>query len=782
MQQIFNGVIYNVGDSSDIRLKVWYEHRRNGNAMEYRFKWQMYLTYRNSETPNPYAWYSDNRRFQLFLNGSNVYTDNRQENQGWNTGEVTTQWFSIANKTSGTTPFYFYALDTQNTSWLNYVSPTYQLDIDPAGSVIESVDNFTIGTNFDITSIIYESSYTNTLNIKIGSTQVATRTIINTTTTITFNSTELNAIYNATKTSQSPYEFSFELSTYDNQTQIGETSIKKANGTLTNANPTIDSVGISINSPVQDNGNVIKGVSNVSISVTVTPKYNATIKSIKVNNQNATVSGSIGTLTILKSTTGTYNIVVEDSRGYKTTQTATKTLINYVPLSLSATLQRTSQTSGEVLLSYSGNYWSGNFGGESNTLTCSWKYREKGSSTWINGTTLSPTINTSQNTYSQTSISLNTLLEEDDKFFNYQKDYEFLIIASDKISTLQPQYSVVKGLGILELYKTTALINGNLDVTGENSIQDIAVSQPTHNPDLWIKYSKNLFDKDNYNVINAYIATNTNIVSEINNKTIYIQCEPNTTYTITKMVASPQSTNRFRIGTTSVVPQAGGTVSGFYNAGGDGGDVTTCTYTTDSSAKYLAITIINRANSSTTLAQMVASLQIQRGSEATPYEEYLKPSINVYDGGEYVPISTGGGESLPLGTIVKYDGNTVPDGYEQVDELPTYSTDETICGTWIDGSPLYRKVMTFDNISISSSTVLSNSIITNLSLIVDARIIMIKNDNNDFNIISKAHPSSMGWMIGAYYTKNSGWIIEAGSDASSTTSSFIIITEYTKTS
>lgn len=52
-----------------------------------------------------------------------------------------------------------------------------------------------------------------------------------------------------------------------------------------------------------------------------------------------------------------------------------------------------------------------------------------------------------------------------------------------------------------------------------------------------------------------------------------------------------------------------------------------------------------------------------------------------------------GGETLPVGSEIDFDGVNVPTGWEQVDDVPVYSTTETICGTWIDGKPIYRKVI-----------------------------------------------------------------------------------------
>ena len=63
--------------------------------------------------------------------------------------------------------------------------------------------------------------------------------------------------------------------------------------------------------------------------------------------------------------------------------------------------------------------------------------------------------------------------------------------------------------------------------------------------------------------------------------------------------------------------------------------------------------------------------------------------------GQFKDISVKVADSLPIGTEVDYDGETVPTGWEQVDNPNDYSTTETRIGTWIDGKPVYRKVINF---------------------------------------------------------------------------------------
>ena len=67
------------------------------------------------------------------------------------------------------------------------------------------------------------------------------------------------------------------------------------------------------------------------------------------------------------------------------------------------------------------------------------------------------------------------------------------------------------------------------------------------------------------------------------------------------------------------------------------------------------------------------------------------------------------GDTLPVGSIFEYDGDTVPDGYEEVADENVYSDKETICGTWF-GKPLYRKLIKTTNSVINGHTEIPHGI------------------------------------------------------------------------
>lgn len=123
MAQIFNGTVH--GDTPGISVTVNYEYVRDGANMKYHF-------WGNTRLNSSGGWYTNNVRVKLYLNGSDIYTKDCQSyNKGWSI-DWDAGWHTVSNKTSGTTPFYFTVKDTQNSSWCNYTSSTYQLDVAPA--------------------------------------------------------------------------------------------------------------------------------------------------------------------------------------------------------------------------------------------------------------------------------------------------------------------------------------------------------------------------------------------------------------------------------------------------------------------------------------------------------------------------------------------------------------------------------------------------------------------------------------------------------------------------
>jgi hypothetical protein len=124
--------------------------------------------------------------------------------------------------------------------------------------------------------------------------------------------------------------------------------------------------------------------------------------------------------------------------------------------------------------------------------------------------------------------------------------------------------------------------------------------------------NKNLFDKNNANVLNnVYIDMGANKLnsSENTNKVLYIPIIGGETYTVQKIL-----TNRFTIATTSEIPALNVTLIDKVQ----NNNATNITLSTSSGAKYLSVHYLH---SSDTLSENVilSSIQIEKGSTATSY-------------------------------------------------------------------------------------------------------------------------------------------------------------------
>lgn len=75
------------------------------------------------------------------------------------------------------------------------------------------------------------------------------------------------------------------------------------------------------------------------------------------------------------------------------------------------------------------------------------------------------------------------------------------------------------------------------------------------------------------------------------------------------------------------------------------------------------------------------------------------------------------GDTLPIGSEVDYEGETVPYGWEQITDPNNYSTDEVNTGKiWTDGKPIYRKVFN-GNLSNDSNTQTVTHSISNIGTV-----------------------------------------------------------------
>ena len=312
-----------------------------------------------------------------------------------------------------------------------------------------SATNATIGGTSTITINKQSDSFTHTLTYSFGSLSgtIATKTA-NSSVPFDIPTNFYTQIPNAKSGT-----CTITCTTYSGNNNVGSTTTTiTVSCNETDCKPVVDATIVDINQTTvdltNDSSKLIKYKSTARVTISATAKNSSSITSRSI--EGSSVSSY---LDIQNASKNSFSVSATDSRGYSTTITKTATMINYVQLTCNANFKRANQTSSTVNLTYSGNYFNGSFGATSNTLTMSWKYREKGASEWIAGGVLTPTI--SENTYSG-SIQCGTN-------FNYEKNYEFMVEFSDKIDTLNTGIiTLSKGQGSLEIYDKAIKANGEV--------------------------------------------------------------------------------------------------------------------------------------------------------------------------------------------------------------------------------------------------------------------------------------------------------------------------------
>ena len=127
---------------------------------------------------------------------------------------------------------------------------------------------------------------------------------------------------------------------------------------------------------------------------------------------------------------------------------------------------------------------------------------------------------------------------------------------------------------------------------------------------------------------------------------------------------------------------------------------------------------------------------------------------------------------MPIYSIVDYDGNTVPTGYEEVN---SYSTTEVKTGdTWINGKPIYRKVVNTGQLSSANKNVAHN--IENINEITKIEGLIYT--NNEWFTLPRTVPTSLNNQVGISANKTN-IILVVGSQANFADSNVVL--EYTKT-
>lgn len=329
------------GSSPDIDIQPAYEMKRDGANMLYRIRVTV-----GTITGSSYFGYPIYMKTSLAGSLKDTATLKSASPSQWSSAIVyTTAWFTVSNKTTGTTALSLNIYSGSGSSRNSTYS--YSLPIEPAASVLGTISSFTINSGVTIPITKYSSSFTDTLTIAVGGSTVKTVSGITNGTKVTFTTSELSTIYSKLSGSKSG-TFTFKLTTKSGSTTVG-TSSKTATGSIPNGTlGTISNftLGNSISIPISNYHSSL--TYNLTISLSGT-----TIKTVNGIANGSTVSFTTSELNTIygklpSATSGSFTFNLTTKSGSATIGTSSKSATGTIPTSVKPSISSVTISEGNT--------------------------------------------------------------------------------------------------------------------------------------------------------------------------------------------------------------------------------------------------------------------------------------------------------------------------------------------------------------------------------------------------------------------------------------------------
>ena len=287
------------------------------------------------------------------------------------------------------------------------------------------------------------------------------RAISKTGTSYTFNFTdaERKTLRNSITSGESKRLYFYIRTTIDG---VSTTQRLQRTLTLINHTPTLSPTIIDTNESTialtGDASTLIKSYSDVEVATGATARKEATITKQSIQCGSHTISGASGSIENVES--GTFVFSATDSRGFPVSQTITRKIIQYIPLTCDLVAEQPTLEGG-VKLTVSGNCFSGSFGAVANSLAIRLRYKED---IGEYGDWISIPVETTNNSYTAEM----TLTIPD---FDYRNTYTIQAMAEDKLETALSIERQVLALPIFDWGADDFNINGELRLGGSTTLR-----------------------------------------------------------------------------------------------------------------------------------------------------------------------------------------------------------------------------------------------------------------------------------------------------------------------
>ena len=409
---------------------------------------------------------SASKSWSVNVNGSNYSGTNTVGISSGQTKTLASGSTTIGHNADGTKSFSFsfsqqFDINYSGVGWIGTKSGSGSgtLSTIPRTSSVSST-NANIGENISITINRASSSFTHTLTYAFGG---LSGTIATKTSSTSVSWTLPTSFYAQIPNSKSSWGRVI-CDTYSGSTKIGSSECRfdvyvKESSNKPGISATVKDINNTTKALTGDENKLIKYYSTAQFSITSTPKNSSTTKSINITYNGSNLTGGSGntwTGQFSNVLTGSFPCSVTDTRGFTTSTTVSKTLINYVKITCALSVSNPT-ASGNCTLTITGNYFNGSFGSASNTLTVQYK---KDNGSWTNATATK-----NGNTYTAT-VSLTGL--------DYTKAFTFQARATDKLATATTASKTVKSTPIFDWgasdfhFHVPVTVNGDITVNGNS--------------------------------------------------------------------------------------------------------------------------------------------------------------------------------------------------------------------------------------------------------------------------------------------------------------------------
>ena len=380
---------------------------------------------------------SASKSWSVTVNGTNYSGTNTVGISTNTTKTLASGSTTIAHNADGTKSFSFsfsqqFDISYSGVGWIGTKSGSGSgtLTTIPRTSSVSST-NANIGENIKITINRASSSFTHTLTYAFCN---LTGTIATKTSATSVSWTIPTSFYAQIPNAKSSWG-RIICQTYSGNTLIGSSECRfdvyvKESTNKPTLSPTVKDTNATTKALTGDENKFIKYYSSANFSFGASAKNSATVKTYNLTVGSQVTSNSTGTFANVDSASFVFGVV--DSRGFSTSQTVNKTLINYVKLTCVMVVSNPT-ANGDCTLTINGNYFNGSFGATNNTLTVQYRMN---SGSWTNAT-----ATLSGNTYKAT-VNLTGL--------DYTQSYTFQAKAVDKLATVTTASQTVKSTPIFD--------------------------------------------------------------------------------------------------------------------------------------------------------------------------------------------------------------------------------------------------------------------------------------------------------------------------------------------